>query len=164
MYPPPPHMTHVSSSSSYDTCILLLIIRHMLCALCPCTPGQPGFEPLKKKKVCVCMWVCGCVGLCSLCVGGASPQHAPICLHTCVCVCVCVRVYSVSLCHPSLCSPPSLPPSPSLHLLPSLSLAPSRSLSPSLSLPRSLSLPLTPSLSLPLSLWCGQCWSDRGAQ
>ena len=22
MYPPPPHMTHVSSSSSYDTCFL----------------------------------------------------------------------------------------------------------------------------------------------
>jgi len=87
--------THVSSSSSYDTCILLLLIWHMLCALCADDRGDQGAQaegdprhaPLPQGYV--CMYVCIYIYI-YWCVNIYYSVCVCVCACVCVCVCVCV--------------------------------------------------------------------------
>ena len=56
MYPPPRHMTHVSSSSSYDTCFVPADDRGDQGAQ---AEGDPRHAPLPQGYVCmyVCMYI-----------------------------------------------------------------------------------------------------------
>jgi hypothetical protein len=56
MYPPPPHMTHVSSSSAYDTCFVPADDRGDQGAQ---AEGDPRHAPLPQGYVCmyVCMYI-----------------------------------------------------------------------------------------------------------